>query len=1120
MKERINHKIGTILFLITLMLMIVLSSAVASHAASAKEIGVVRIFSTDDYEPVIGKKPGYSFSFVTKDPYSDGGTTNCNVYKYNYTVRLNGNKEFTKGVYWERIKKGDSSAKPEAMKSTDVFEEGYIYKMYLIIEAEQGYTYTDKCYSLAYKLVMGTEKSFQVGDSMEFFSAKNAQITHSYNISSERLGIVAVTWNNPLNKLSADNNEYVLDISNVQYPWDGIKASTSGLSIDNKGMYICNSSYYANWYDSNNDSFINKKFESVKHYTIRIPVSFKSNYVIPGNIYHLLKEENVSINGYPAKIDFSQINDKVIYIYQTYQSIKKAKLEDTYLKYPLSDVSPSYPARVGDWENGAFKPTDCGYVLNTSITGMTAKGVAWYAENSSTCLSSGSVLQGNKTYKVRIYLKATSGYAFDYNEIRLNKDQKTLKIYDPADTNASYYKTGVLGSDETGMSINGCYGAAQTAYIEKEYKVYPRITEINLNGFTLPAVGDHLDFNVSTPYNTLIEVEKGQNGKTVTWTDVTYYNYKDLDSDYVIEAGHQYGAKVYFRERREKGYAFPDSIDKVKVDMGGVKTGIKKTESDSLYYAYNYFNAYKYIKKIKYNITTPEAGEQVAQNAAAETDCDDKENNVSVLTNGAESVDISKCWEKSDGDSDRTAVSSTAVYETGKYYLNSGLENIIGNLTNTDGNSAYLSDSNLYSIDPNQLTIYINDRKVFEKGQKTTSLYGYNYYCYIPKFSIKDAEVTGIADKTYTGKEITQDITVKSGEKTLVKGTDYTVSYDKNVEIGTASIVIKGIGDYTDELTRTFKIVKPENVNNPEKPGPKETTETTNPGNSGKSNPEKQETTEKKNQVNNNKSNTGKTESQKTDSDKSKNQNKSENTDTGKTSTTKTPDQGKNDQDTKDDGYVSKKGIAAKGTSIPAVEKAVLASSSEKDIKGSEFGKLSARAAKTKKNSITLKWSKVKGAKGYLVFGAKCGKAKYEKLAKLSASKKSYSAKRLKKGTYYKYFIVAFDKNNKVICSSKIIHAATTGGKAGNAKTIKITNVKKNRKSLKKGKTFKLKTKQVAANKKLKIKKHRKISFESSNVKVAKVDSKGRVKAVGKGKCIIYVYAQNGIFTKVNITVK
>lgn len=50
--------------------------------------------------------------------------------------------------------------------------------------------------------------------------------------------------------------------------------------------------------------------------------------------------------------------------------------------------------------------------------------------------------------------------------------------------------------------------------------------------------------------------------------------------------------------------------------------------------------------------------------------------------------------------------------------------------------------------------------------------------------------------------------------------------------------------------------------------------------------------------------------------------------------------------------------------------------------------------------------------------------------------------------------------------------------------------------------------------------KHRKLAYESSNVKVAKVTGSGKVKAVKKGKCNIWVYAQNGVYKEIKVTVK
>ena len=77
---------------------------------------------------------------------------------------------------------------------------------------------------------------------------------------------------------------------------------------------------------------------------------------------------------------------------------------------------------------------------------------------------------------------------------------------------------------------------------------------------------------------------------------------------------------------------------------------------------------------------------------------------------------------------------------------------------------------------------------------------------YIIKNNFKKATVSGISTKAFTGKNITQSITVKYNGKTLKNGTDYTVSYSSNKNIGTATVKIAGKGSYTGTITKTFKI--------------------------------------------------------------------------------------------------------------------------------------------------------------------------------------------------------------------------------------------------------------------------------------------------------------------------
>lgn len=51
-----------------------------------------------------------------------------------------------------------------------------------------------------------------------------------------------------------------------------------------------------------------------------------------------------------------------------------------------------------------------------------------------------------------------------------------------------------------------------------------------------------------------------------------------------------------------------------------------------------------------------------------------------------------------------------------------------------------------------------------------------------------------VADQIYTGKELTPDVEVTLGDKLLTNGVDYTVTYEKNVNVGTANVIVKGTG--------------------------------------------------------------------------------------------------------------------------------------------------------------------------------------------------------------------------------------------------------------------------------------------------------------------------------------
>ena len=203
-------------------------------------------------------------------------------------------------------------------------------------------------------------------------------------------------------------------------------------------------------------------------------------------------------------------------------------------------------------------------------------------------------------------------------------------------------------------------------------------------------------------------------------------------------------------------------------------------------------------------------------------------------------------------------------------------------------------------------------------------------------------------------------------------------------------------------------------------------------------------------------------------------------------------------------------------------EKTILTMKGDEAPAGSAFGTLKLRAAKTTKNSIKLQWNKVKGASGYVIYGSPCG-SKYRKITVISkGSAKTFTAKKLKKGVYYKFYIVAtaqYNGQTKVIAGSKSIHVAAAGGKYGNYKTLTLKNVKKNRLTLKVNKKFTVKTKPAAA-KGVKVRKHRAVCFESSDTEIAAVSRTGKITARKAGSCSIFVYTQNGICQTIRLTVK
>lgn len=79
------------------------------------------------------------------------------------------------------------------------------------------------------------------------------------------------------------------------------------------------------------------------------------------------------------------------------------------------------------------------------------------------------------------------------------------------------------------------------------------------------------------------------------------------------------------------------------------------------------------------------------------------------------------------------------------------------------------------------------------------------------RINIKEAKVKAIPAQTYNGKQLQPSVTVTCNGATLKKGTDYTVNYSSNKNIGTAVVTITGQGNYEGTTTAKFAITVAKN---------------------------------------------------------------------------------------------------------------------------------------------------------------------------------------------------------------------------------------------------------------------------------------------------------------------
>lgn len=425
---------------------------------------------------------------------------------------------------------------------------------------------------------------------------------------------------------------------------------------------------------------------------------------------------------------------------------------------------------------------------------------------------------------------------------------------------------------------------------------------------------------------------------------------------------------------------------------------------------------------------------------------------------------------------------------------------------------------------------FLNSNPQIYVDNKYTSVYGYNFTYsnerktltvtnFIPERVFTEYEfdksnsltVENIPETAeYTGGYIEPEPVVKviinGAERVLEKDTDYTLSYERNNELSwpdggyLAAVKIIGKGDFYGTITREFTIV-PADINNAEHPALPDV-----PYNGKKYEPEVSLTLYGRELV----------------KDTDYTVEYGENTAAG-TGTVTVTGIGYYCTGTKIITFKitePEPELTPEEAAMPTKEATEIiikkTNTDKKDVAGSDYRRLMLKAT-SKGKTITLKWKAAKGADGYIIYGAPCGQ-KMTLLATITNPKAvKYTFRKLKKGKYYKYIVVAYKKtaiDSRVIVKSKSVHCATAGGKKGNPTGISV----KTKLTVKKGKKVKIKAKLL---KKGKVATHiAKFRYESSDTEIATVDKNGYINAKKKGTVNIYVYTQNGIAKTIKVKVK
>ncbi|GAB6394313.1 MAG: hypothetical protein MdMp024_0625 [Bacteroidales bacterium] len=124
-------------------------------------------------------------------------------------------------------------------------------------------------------------------------------------------------------------------------------------------------------------------------------------------------------------------------------------------------------------------------------------------------------------------------------------------------------------------------------------------------------------------------------------------------------------------------------------------------------------------------------------------------------------------------------------------------------LTVIDGNSFLFAGVHYSAAYTNNVNAGTAIVIVTGRGNYSGSVY--KYFAITPK-PVVDDWIGDIPAQTYTGSYVQPALTVRDGNNILTAGVHYSATYTNNVDAGTATVTIIGLGNYTGSASKNFLI--------------------------------------------------------------------------------------------------------------------------------------------------------------------------------------------------------------------------------------------------------------------------------------------------------------------------